>query len=140
MAAWRRVPVRPLKCLRQQRTSVVSAGREAGARDAASGNAVEELVSSFRTWIDGVRLLRSSAAEDLMEKIELDLVHDAHLRPHQGLGGATPAEVYFGRAPSHLAAIPPPRGRPGEGRTDSPFRVDYLGAERLLSVLVRKAA
>ena len=76
----------------------------------------------------------------LMEKVELGLVHYAHFRPHQGLGGATPAEVYFGRAPSHLAAIPPPRGRPGEGRTDLPFRVDYLDAERMLPVLVRKAA
>jgi hypothetical protein len=44
-------------------------------------------------------------------------------RPHQALGGATPAEIYFGRAPSHLSAIPPPRGRPGEGSMDSPFRV-----------------
>ena len=28
----------------------------------------------------------------------------------------------------------------GEGRKDSPFRVEYLDAERLLPVLVRKAA
>jgi hypothetical protein len=75
-----------------------------------------------------------------MEKIELGLVHYAHFRPHQGLGGATPAEVYFGRTPSHLSAIPPPRGRPGEGPVDSPFRVEYLDAERLLPRLVRKAA
>src|SRR5450759_1781289 len=47
-----------------------------------------------------------------MEKIELGLIHYAHFRPHQALGGATPAEIYFGRAPSHLSAIPPPRGRP----------------------------
>jgi hypothetical protein len=45
-----------------------------------------------------------------------------------------------GRTWSRLAAIPPPRGRPGEGSMDSPFRVDYLDAERLLPVLVRKAA
>jgi hypothetical protein len=48
--------------------------------------------------------------------------------------------VYFGRTPSHLSAIPPPRGRPGEGPMDLPFRVEYLDAERLLPVLVRKAA
>jgi transposase InsO family protein/DNA-binding transcriptional regulator YiaG len=96
----------------------------------------------WRTLKDtlGLRLLRPLAAEDLMEKVEIGLVHYAHFRPHQGLGGATPAEIYFGRAPSHLSAIPPPRGRPGESRTDSPFRVDYLDAERLLPVLVRKAA
>jgi len=64
----------------------------------------------------------------------------ARFRPHQGLGGATPAEMYFGTTPAHLSAIPPPRGRAGEGPMDLPFRVDYLDAERLLPLLVRKAA
>ena len=96
----------------------------------------------WRTLKDtlGLRLLRPSAAEHLMEKVELGLFHYAHFRPHQGLGGATPAEIYFGREPSHLSAIPPPRGRPDEGPMDLPFWVDYLDAERLLPVLVRKAA
>ncbi len=96
----------------------------------------------WRTLKDalGLRLLRPLVAEDLMEKIELGLLHYAHFRPHQGLGGATPAEVYFGRTPSHLFAIPPPRGRPGEGPMDSPFRVEYLDAERMLPMLIRKAA
>jgi transposase InsO family protein len=96
----------------------------------------------WRTLKDtmGLRLLRPLAAEDLMEKVEIGLLHYAHFRPHQGLGGATPAEMYFGRTPSHLSAIPPPRGRPGEGRKHSPFRIDYLDAERLLPLLVRKAA
>jgi hypothetical protein len=80
------------------------------------------------------------AAKNLMEKIELGLLHYAHFRPHQGLDGATPAEIYFGRTPAHRSAIPPPRGRPGEGPVDSPFLIDYLDAERLLPVLVRKAA
>ena len=88
----------------------------------------------------GLRMLRPSAAEDLAATVELGLLHYAHFRPHQGLGGATPAEIYFGRTPSHLSAIPPPRGRPGEGPTDPPFRLEYLDAERLLPVLVRKAA
>jgi hypothetical protein len=35
---------------------------------------------------------------------------------------------------------PPRGGRPGEGPMDLPFRVDYLDAERMLPVLVRKAA
>jgi transposase InsO family protein/DNA-binding XRE family transcriptional regulator len=96
----------------------------------------------WRTLKDtlGLRLLRPLVAEDLMEKIELGLVHYAYFRPHQGLGGATPAEIYFVRTPAHLSAIPPPRGRPGEGPMDSPFRVEYLDAERMLPVLVRKAA
>jgi transposase InsO family protein len=96
----------------------------------------------WRTLKDtlGLRLLRPSAAEDLAATVELGLLHYAHFRPHQGLAGATPAEVYFGRTPAHLAAIPPPRGRPGEGPKDLPFRVEYLDVERLLPILVRKAA
>jgi hypothetical protein len=70
----------------------------------------------------------------------LGLLHYALFRPYQGIGGATPAEAYFGRTPAHLAAIPPPRGRPGEGPMDPPFLIDYLDAERLLPVLVQKAA
>jgi hypothetical protein len=50
------------------------------------------------------------------------------------------AEVYFGRTSAHLSAIPPPRGRPGEGPMDLPFRIEYLDTEQLLPVLVRKAA
>jgi transposase InsO family protein len=96
----------------------------------------------WRTLKDalGLRLLRPLVAEDLAAKIEMGLVHYAHFRPHQALSGATPAEIYFGRAPSHLSAIPPPRGRPGEGPIDSPFRIEYLDAERLLPMMVRKAA
>jgi putative transposase len=96
----------------------------------------------WRTLKDtlGLRLLRPLAAEDLMEKVGLGLIHYAYFRPHQGLNGATPAETYFGRTPAHLSAIPPPRGRPGEGPINPPFRIDYLDAERLLPVLIRKAA
>jgi Integrase core domain len=96
----------------------------------------------WRTLKDtlGLRLLRPSTAVDLAATVELGLLHYAHFRPHQGIGGATPAEVYFGRTPSHLSAIPPPRGRPGEGPMDFPFCIDYLDAERLLPVLVRQAA
>ncbi len=88
----------------------------------------------------GLRLLRPLAAVDLLKTVELGLVHYAHFRPHQALGGATPAEVYFGRTPAHLSAIPPPRGRPGEGPKDSSLRIEYLDAERRLPVLIRKTA
>ena len=96
----------------------------------------------WRTLKDtlGLRLMGPLVAEDLLERIELGLVHYAHFRPHQALGGATPGEVYFGRTPSHLSAIPPPRGRPREGPMDLPFRIDYLDAERMLPVLTRRVA
>ncbi|MEO8585036.1 MAG: DDE-type integrase/transposase/recombinase [Acidobacteriota bacterium] len=96
----------------------------------------------WRTLKDtlGLRVLCPLVAEDLRRKVELGLIHYAHFRPHEALGGATPAEIYFGRTPAHLSAIPPPRGRPGEGPMESPFRVESLDAERLLPVLVRNAA
>jgi uncharacterized protein (DUF2252 family) len=43
--------------LKRLATSVVLAAREAGARDAVSGEAVEELIASFRTWINRFRAL-----------------------------------------------------------------------------------
>jgi hypothetical protein len=96
----------------------------------------------WRTLKDtlGLRLMGPLVAEDLMVKVEIGLLHYAHFRPHQGLGGATPAEIYFGRTPSYLSAIPPPRGSPGEGALNLPFRIDYLDAERMLPVLVQRAA
>jgi transposase InsO family protein len=100
---------------------------------------IERLWKTLKDTL-GLRLMGPLAAEDLMAKIELGLVHYSYFRPHQALGGATPAEIYFGRTSSHLSAIPPPRGRLGEAPMDSPFRVEYLDAERLLPVLVRKAA
>ena len=61
---------------------------------------------AWRTLKDtlGLRLVVPLLAEDLMEKVEIGFVHYAHFRPHQSLGGATPAEIYFGRTPSHLSA------------------------------------
>ena len=43
-------------------------------------------------------------------------------------------------SPPETGSRPPPRGRPGEGPMDLPFRIEYLDAERLLPVLVRKVA
>jgi|GEM_PF-3063678 len=35
----------------------------------------------------------------LEDKLDLGLFYYARLRPHRGLGGATPAEIYFGSRP-----------------------------------------
>ena len=96
----------------------------------------------WRTLKDvlGLRLLRPLVAEDLRRKVEVGLVHYAHFRPHQALGGATPAEIYFGRTPKHLSAIPPPRGRPAQAVTVPRFEISFLDSERRLPVLLRKAA
>jgi len=96
----------------------------------------------WRTLKDALRLrlLRPLVAEDLRRKVELGLVHYAHFRPNQALGGATPAEIYFERAPAYLSAVPPPRGRTGEGPAESPFRIEYLDSEHRLPALFRNAA
>jgi transposase InsO family protein len=96
----------------------------------------------WRTLKDalGLKLLRPLVAEDLRRKVVLGLVHYAHFRPHQALGWATPAEIYFARMPAHLSAIPPPRGRPGQAMTVPRFEISFLDSERRLPVLLRKAA
>jgi hypothetical protein len=89
---------------------------------------IERLWRTLKEALE-LKLLRPLFAEDLRRKVELGLVQYAHFRPHQALGGATPAEIYFGRMPAHLSAIPPPRGRPGERPAESPFRIEYLDSE-----------
>ena len=45
--------------------------------------------------------------DELEQRLILGLAHYAVLRPHPGLAGATPAEVYFGQDPVSRHAIPP---------------------------------
>jgi hypothetical protein len=114
------------------------AGKTCSASKKSSIALIERLWKTLKDML-GLRLLRPLVVQDLMEKIDLGLVHYAYFRPHQALDRATPAEIYFGRTPAHLSAMPPPRGKPGEGPINSPFRIEYLDAERMLPVLVRKA-
>ncbi len=100
---------------------------------------IERLWKTLKEAV-GLKLLRPLIAKDLRRKVELGLIHFAHFRPHQALGGATPAEIYFGRVPAHLSASPPPRGRPGQAVTVPRFKILFLDPERRLPVLLRKAA
>ncbi|MGH9461553.1 MAG: hypothetical protein ACRD1X_10080 [Vicinamibacteria bacterium] len=96
----------------------------------------------WRTLKDGLRLrtFMPLTKRELQRRLELGLYHYTYLRPHQGLGGGTPAETYFGREPVHLAAVHPPRARPREGPNDLPFEIAYLDPDQMLPVLIRKAA
>jgi transposase InsO family protein len=100
---------------------------------------IERLWRSLKTT---VRLAEQPALsrKDLAGRITRGLRYYAYLRPHQGLAGATPAEVYFGIKPAHHMAIPPPRGRPGEGPSEPPFTVAYLDPEQTLPYLSGTAA
>jgi hypothetical protein len=87
-----------------------------------------------RFWRSLKQILRSRPLDperplttaDLERDVERALLYYAHLRPHEGLGGATPAEVYFAIQPAHLGAVQPPRGRRGDPPFPAPARVDFL--------------
>jgi len=92
----------------------------------------------WRTLKDGLRLrsFKPLTKRELQRRLELGLYYYTYLRPHQGLGGATPAEIHFGRERAHLAAVHPPRARPREGPADSPFEIAFLDPEKMLPVLI----
>lgn len=66
---------------------------------------------------------------DLERRLAAALVHYVCVRPHEGLQGATPAEVFLGAEPAHRSAVEAPRGRPGEGSPVAPFDIEYLDPE-----------
>jgi putative transposase len=90
-------------------------------------------------------LLRLRPPADILSRGDLEhdvrqaLRYYAHHRPHQGLAGATPTEVYLGLDPLHLRAVQPPRGRCGDPATPCPVRIEYLDGDRRFPFL-RQAA
>ncbi len=96
----------------------------------------------WRTLKQGLALkaFKPLVLDELERRLTLGLAHYAFLRPHQGLGGATPAEVYFGQIPVSRHAIPPPRGRPGEHVGELQIQIEYLEPEKRLPFLRSKAA
>ncbi len=73
-----------------------------------------------------LRSFKPLVKANLQQRLEQGLHYYSHLRPHQGLAGATPAEVYFRLEPAHLTAVHPPRARPREGPVRAPFEIAYL--------------
>jgi transposase InsO family protein len=61
-------------------------------------------------------------------------------RPHEGLGGSTPAEVFLDLVPAHDLARHPPRGRAGQGPVTLPVQITYLGPDETLPVLTGTSA
>jgi putative transposase len=87
----------------------------------------------------GLRPLPPLFREDLERRLELALAHYIHFRPHTGLGGATPAEIFFARRPAHLAAIHPPRGQLGDPSRPPPIRIASLDKEGRYPILLKAA-
>jgi len=102
------------------------------------------LIERFFRTLKTTARLRSRPAllrVDLERRLALVFAHYLWQRPHQSLGGATPGEVYLGRVPQRVPAIPLPRGRPGEAVGFAPsLEVRYLDRERTLPHLVSRAA
>jgi putative transposase len=86
----------------------------------------------------GVRLWPPLSKAHLVARAGLALAYYSTLRPHQGLDGATPAEVYHGVEPVARRAVPPPRKTAESQSRDDPlpFEVVYLDRERRLPVIV----
>jgi transposase InsO family protein len=82
-------------------------------------------------------LHRPLTAAALEARLETSLLHYVCFRPHEGLGGAVPAEVLLGCEPLHLNAVEPPRGLAGHGPDGTPFAVSHLDPEgRRLPILI----
>jgi hypothetical protein len=78
--------------------------------------------------------------EDIERRLRLSLTYYAFFRPHQGLGGATPTEVYHRVPPAHLTAVQIPRGQLGEPSDDMRLEIAFFDKEKTLPVLIPKAA
>ena len=100
---------------------------------------IERLWRSLKD-LSGVRVFKPLVLEDLERRVGLSLTYYSFFRPHQGLGGATPAEVYYRLPLAHLTAVQPPRGQPGERSDDMPLEIAFLDKEKTLPVLIPKAA
>ncbi len=122
----------------RERLEALSIGQRFGAIGQYGSIAVIERF--WRTLKDllGVKLWPPLSAEHLEARVELALAYYSHLRPHQGLGGATPAEVYRGKTPAAQLAAPPPRKtrESTTGEAPLPLEVHYLDHERRMPVLV----
>jgi Integrase core domain len=97
---------------------------------------------SWRTLKDTLSLLslKAMTRADLEQRLTTKLLHYAYLRPHQTLGRDPPADVYFGIRPAHDAAVPPPRGRPGQPSAGLGLVTAHLDPERRLPLLIPIAA
>ncbi len=91
--------------------------------------ATARLERFWRTLKENARLYRLGlplTAADLEPTLAFALTHYVCFRPHEGLCGATPGEVFLGLPPACRSAGEPPRGRPAESGAKVPFRLAYL--------------
>ncbi|MFA6958487.1 MAG: DDE-type integrase/transposase/recombinase [Thermoanaerobaculia bacterium] len=105
---------------------------------------IERFWRTLKEMIDS-RFMPPLSLRHLHDKVDRALFYYATLRPHQGLGGATPTEIYFGLTPAIVNPTPEPERLKARGLATSeelPFEIAYLDPERRLPFLVpaRRAA
>jgi len=76
-------------------------------------------------------------ASALNERLLAGLPYYAYLKPHQGLGGATPAEIYYGINPARQNAKRPSRSYENK-QDDTLFEIAYLDPDGFLPKLIPK--
>ena len=88
------------------------------------------------------RTLKALTRGDLAARLDLALLYYSAYRPHAGLGGATPAEIYLGIQARHGRARTPARASPqvAGATSELPFDVAFLDRDHHFPVLVRRAA
>ena len=87
------------------------------------------------------RLHRPLTASDLEVRLEVALLYYICFRPHEGLDGAIPVEVFLGLEPAHLMAIEPPRAGPGNhAALAPPFEARFLDPVNRRFPILQRAA
>jgi transposase InsO family protein len=106
------------------------------------------IIERFWRTLKDILLLRSRRAwtpAEWIRRLDDGLYYYAFHKPHQGLNGATPAELYFGVAPAHTSAKRPLRqfelkkAKSKESDTRL-FEIAYLDPEQCLAVLASNKA
>jgi transposase InsO family protein len=87
---------------------------------------------AIRTFKEILKLRWFPPLTILERRLAFVLVYYAYLRPHMGLAGATPAEVFFGVRPACLDAHDPPRGLARSTEVDPLFEIAFLDEERTM--------
>ncbi len=97
---------------------------------------IERLWRTLKEMLD-LHSVPPLSRSHLEEKVALGLFYYANIRPHQGLGGATPAEKYYRLTPAYDSAM---RCQDTACIRDDPaalpFEIVHLDRERRLPVLI----
>ena len=102
---------------------------------------IERLWRTLKEMLD-LKFRPPLSRRHLEDRVTVGLNYYATLRPHQGLAGATPAELYFRLTPITQLAISPPRANAREPtpRATPPFVLAHADSEKRLPFLIPNRA